>query len=427
MMVLDHTESRSTWRVYLFSLIIVVGLILILMVLAYRQLSQEAYWKEQMAQSSIRVVKVPAPRGMIVDRNQTVLVDSRPSYNVALYLYEFKAGRDPKKLLKAVHESVETLKKRMKIPVNINDNTVRRHCDQRGPLPLTVWNDLSPAALAAFEERSPWMPGVDLQIEPVRFYPFGTLASHVLGYLGKPQNSPEEAVDIDRTGRRAFSQPHMIGKSGIEFSMDQDLQGTPGLHEIRFNAAGFKEAETKNAPPIPGNNVVLSIDQRIQAIVEEAFVGYRGACVVLDPNNGDILAMASMPAYDPNLFIPRIKLSDWDALRKDDQKPLINRAIHSDYSPGSSFKVIVALKALEENIINSSSVFECPGRFFLGNREFKCWEADGHGSMNLREAITMSCNVYFYNLGQRLNGPNLWSIAEAFGLGKKTGVPLMDE
>ncbi len=428
-MILNDTESQSVWRSYFFSLIIVGGLILILIALAYRQLSQGMYWNDQMAQSSIRSVKLPAPRGMILDRNQVVLVDNRPSYNAALYLYEFKTGRNPEKLLKAVHGSVEILKKRMKIPVNINDNTVRRHYEQRGPLPLTVWNDLSPAALAAFEERSPWMQGVDLQIEPVRFYPFGTLASHVLGYLGKPQTNPkDEEIDFDQAGHRAFSQPNMIGKSGIELSMERYLQGTPGLREIRFNAAGLKEAEIRNTSPLPGNNIILSIDQRIQKIVEETFAGYRGACVVLDPNNGDILAMASVPAYDPNLFIPRIKSSDWETLSKDSQQPLVNRAIYSDYSPGSSFKVIVALKALEENIISPSTTIECTGQFFLGGgKPRECWEKSGHGNMNLREAITMSCNVYFYNLGQKLGGPNLWSMAEAFGLGQKTGIPLMGE
>ncbi len=431
-MILDSTQSRLRWRIYFFSLMIVAGLFVLLLTLGYRQLFQGQFWTNQMAQSSTRAVKIPAPRGNILDRKGVVLVDNRPSYNVALYLLEFQAGRNLKKLLSAVRQGVKTLEKRMKglqmPPVNVNDRVVQVHYDRRGPLPLTVWNDLSPSALAAFEERSPWMHGVDLEKEPVRVYPFGTLACHVLGYVGKPENkNQEEEIDFDSMGRRAFSQPTVVGKSGIEASMDKVLQGVPGLRVIKLNALGFKEAEFHRATPTPGNDVVLSIDQEIQNIVEEAFTGYHGACVILDPRNGDVLAMVSVPSFNPNQFVPVIRKADWRALMEDSQGPLVNRAIQGSYSPGSSFKPIVALAALEGGLVTPSTVIECQGQFYLGKLEFKCWETGGHGNMNLLDAITMSCNVYFYTLGMKLGGPPLWQMARAFGLGQKTGLPLDHE
>ncbi len=425
-MILAPPESRSLWRFYFLGACIAAALCVLLAALCYRQLIQGEEWTEQMAQSTTRVVCSPAPRGKILDRNGVVLVDNRPSYNVALYLDEFGAGRNKKKLLSRVRESVNTLRQRMKMSVRVNDQVVRVHYDRRGPLPLTVWNDLSPAALAAFEERSPWQPGVDLDIEPVRAYPFGDLACHVLGYVGKPESASEDE-DYDLIGRRAFAQPSVVGKSGIEASMDKVLTGTQGQRVIRLDAAGLKESETQNAEPTPGNNVVLSLDADIQAIVEEAFTGYRGACVILDPNNGDILAMASMPSYNPNLFIPAIRRVDWQALTRDVKQPMLNRAIQGSYSPGSSFKPIVALAALNSGLVKTTDIVECTGSFSLGANTWHCWDTGGHGDMNMREALTMSCNVFFYTMGYRLGGPPLWRMAGAFGLGKPTGIPLDHE
>ncbi len=427
-MILPSPRERGApWRFFLLFLAIMTGLIVLVVAMAFRQLIQGEEWTSEMAQSSTRVVKLLAPRGRILDRNGVVLVDNRPNYNVAFFLDEFGAGRNRKKLLKRVQASAEILRRRMKMPVNVNDRIVRIHYDRRGPLPLTVWNDLSPAALAAFVERSPWMPGVDLQIDPMRVYPYGALAGHVLGYVGKRESSEGVDVDFNSLGRRAFSQPSPIGKAGIEASMDKVLQGTPGQRVVRLNAAGFTEAEVSRVEPTPGNDVVLSLDAEIQAIVEECFTGYRGACVILDPRNGDILAMASMPAYDPNLFVPAIRRADWDALSADPEHPMLNRATQAMYSPGSTFKVVGALAGLESGVITPKTVFQCAGSFLLGPIVFKCWEQGGHGDMNLREALTLSCNVYFYNLGFRVGGPPLWSMSHAFGLGEKTGVPLEGE
>ncbi len=416
------------WRLYVLSLMIVGGLAVLLLSLAYRQLAQGEYWTAQAAQGSTRVVKLPASRGIILDRTgKVVLVDNRPSYNVALFLDEFGAGRKEQKLLDKVQVSVKRLKERMKMPVHVNDQIVRVHYKLRGPLPLTVWNDLSPAAMAAFEERYPWMPGVDRDVTPGRVYPFGTLASHILGYVGKPENEEDESeMDFDSAGRNAFSQPSVVGKAGIEAAMDRELQGMSGRRVIRLNAAGLKEAQIQDMPPTPRNRGVFSIDREIQTIVEEAFTGYRGACVVMDPRNGEVLAMASVPDFNPNLFVPAIRKADWQALQKNAEHPLMNRAIQADYEPGSSFKVIASLAGLEGGI-NPKKTTECLGTFYLGDKPFKCWSTGGHGDMNMREAITMSCNVYFYTLGSRIGGAKIAEMADAFGLGKITGIPMEHE
>jgi penicillin-binding protein 2 len=427
MIILDANTSRPLWRFHVLIAMMVCGMGVLVSVLGYRQLAQGDEWTRQMAQSSLRVMKLPSPRGLILDRNGDVLVDNKPSYNVALFLDEFNAGRNMTKLLRSVKDNIKDMKARMKMPVRVNDTAVTNHYRIKGPLPLTVWTDLSPAALAAFEERSPWNPGVDLDIEPVRVYPFGPLACHVLGYVGKPETEEEdEDVDFDSVGRRAFTSPSAVGKAGIEAWMDAELQGIAGRRAIRLNAAGLKETEIQNIAPTPGKNVVLSIDREMQMIVEEVFTGYRGACVLLDPRNGDVLAMASVPSFNPNMFVPAIRAVDWRALQKDQQKPLINRAIQAMYSPGSSFKVIAALAGLESGAITTKSVIDCPGFFSIGGKEMACWEKSGHGPMKLYDAITMSCNVFFYNVGQRC-GSKLVDMASAFGLGQATGIPLDHE
>lgn len=425
----ENKEQNPKWRIYLMSVMIFSGMVILLVSLAFRQLAQGTYWSDQMASSSTRTVKVPAPRGKILDRNGVILVGNRPSYNVALYLDEFGISRNQKKkLVAAVEQSVEELKRRMKMSANVDKKVVLVHYDQKGPLPLTVWNDLTPAALAAFEERSPWMKGVDLQIDPVRVYPFGNLASHLLGYVGKPETSKQDSPDLyDSSGRRAFSQPVTIGKTGIEASLEADLKGLPGERVVRLNAAGYKESEVSNEEPKPGRNVVLTIDQDIQTIVEESFTGYQGAVIVLDPRNGDVLALASFPSYNPNTFIPAIKKADWKNLIEDNQKPLINRAIQGRYHPGSTYKVITALAGLEGGYINSQTAVECAGKFYLGPIEFKCWQTGGHGDVHLKEALQMSCNVFFYTLGKQMGGDPLWNMSRAFGLGKKTGIELNQE
>jgi penicillin-binding protein 2 len=423
--ILNTPEEPPAWRPYLFIFVVVGGLITLLITTGFRQLAQNATWSDKMAVGSTRAVKIPAPRGKILDRNGVVLADNRPSYNVALYLLEFDSGRDVKKLTKGVRKSIEELRRRMQLSVRVNDEVIRRHYDQKGPLPLTVWNDLSPAALAAFQERSPWHKGIDLQIEPVRVYPYKNLCSHILGHVGKPeQTQEEENIDFDTLGRRVFSQPTFVGKSGIEKGFDSVLQGTPGFKEIHFSAAGLVEKENLRAQPTPGDNVILTLDHDIQTIVEEAFTGYRGACVVVDPRNGDVLAMASAPSYDPNLFVPFIRKKDWQNLIRDPENPLLNRAIQGSYSPGSTFKVIGALAGLKGGVIAPTTSAECAGRYYLGPIEFKCWQLGGHGDVDLRQAITISCNVYFYNLGSKLGGPRLWEMGDAFGLGQKTGIPL---
>ncbi|MDD2709203.1 MAG: penicillin-binding protein 2 [Verrucomicrobiae bacterium] len=427
MIVLDPAPARPVWRYYALNLMIVIGLACLITAMAFRQIIQTKDWVDKMAQGSTRVIMLPAPRGAILDRNGEVLVDNRPSYNVALFLDEFKAGHKTGRLLERVKASIKTLRERMKMNVKVSDRAVLRHHNIRGPLPLTVWNDLSPAALAAFEERSPWMPGVDLDITPVRVYPYSTLACHVIGYVGKPEIEEEENdIDYDSAGRNAFSQPNLVGKNGIEATMETELQGTPGRRVIRLNAAGLKEAEIINLPPTAGNNVVLSIDREIQAIVEESYTGYRGACVILDPRNGDVVAMASMPTFNPNLFVPAIRASDWRALISNEEKPLLNRAIQAIYSPGSSFKVISALAGLEYGMIKPTDHVECSGYFSLGNNTWACWEKGGHGDMRLKDALTMSCNVYFYTVGLKL-GQKLIDMAAAFGFGQPTGIPLEHE
>jgi len=409
-----------------------------------------AYTAKIIGRSEVRV-RIPSVRGEIRDRNGIPLVQNRASYEVDFYLPEmvrefrkraketgqavprryylgtFKGmakNMDEVDILKVVNSAVVPRLQELDLAKDYNAKRLQSHFHTDSQIPFTYIEDIDFPTIAKFSEHDVGLPGVDISIKPVRQYLYGAFAAHLLGYVGKPHDvdSLPDAHDYN------FYQADIEGKSQIEQAMDEYLRGKPGVRVLQRNVKGVIDSEVRVEPPQPGANVYLTIDARIQMIAENAIraVG-RGAAVVIDPNNGDILAMASVPSYDPNTFIPSISTKDWEALNNNDADPLVNRAV-SAYPPGSTFKIVTALAGLRKGIGHNS--YNCSGAVTYGNRPFHCWIAEkggSHGTIGLAEAIKVSCDCYFYQYGNAAGIEEIDDTGRKLGLGEKAGIELSDD
>ncbi len=373
---------------------------------------------------SVRRVRTPGVRGLIYDRTGVALAENRPSYCLALYLEELRQDGSWTKTVDRAEETLDRMAEALGLPREVSRDDIWTHIKRRLPLPLTAWKELDSVMMARWAERGSGIPGTGILVEPIRVYPGGTLASHALGYVGRA-DPPDEDEPYD------YYVPEMTGRNGIEKLMDDSLTGAAGGYLVRVDVAGFKymdsALESLRRHPEKGDSVVLAIDREIQAAAERSLGSEAGAVVVMDPSNGDILALASAPSYDPNLFVPGISGVDYDALIQDPARPLWNRVTQGAYAPGSVFKLVVALAALENNRAEPADVYSCPGYFDLGRARFRCWYRHGHGPVTMREAIKYSCNVYFYQLGLKCGHEFIYHQARAMGLGAKTGIELLNE
>lgn len=376
-----------------------------------------SYEKDQIKQS-IRRVRIPGVRGRMFDRQGACLADNRPSYGVALYLEELRKPGNWDKTIDHVQGLVSNLEMVLQRPAQLTRDDIRSHIRKRLPLPLVVWRDLDDAALARFSEQAAQIEGVDIQTDSVRLYPGGALAAHVLGYVGRAD------IEQDEEEPYHYYLPEMAGRSGLEKSLDTLLRGEAGGRLMRVDVTGFRRYDFKQREAVAGQDVMLTIDAHVQQAAENALGTAPGAVVVMDPRNGDVLAMASTPAFDPNRFIPAIRTEDWQILSNDPYKPLVNRAVAGGYAPGSTFKPITALAALESHRATADETHHCPGYFQLGRATFRCWYHTGHNTLTMRQAVERSCNVYFFHAGLESGIGTLHEMATRMGLGRKTGIEL---
>jgi penicillin-binding protein 2 len=307
-----------------------------------------------------------------------------------------------------------------------NAAKLQRHFRNDTEVPFSYVKDIDFPTLAKFSEHDVGLPGVDIAIKPVRSYVYGALAAHILGYVGMPDD-----IDKEEAGKFTFYQQDVEGKSNIEKSMDEYLRGKPGVRYLRKNAKGTIGGVLREDPPQQGANVFLTIDARIQAIAEEALRAVsRAGAVVVDPNNGNILAMATVPSFDPNTFIPSIKAKDWQALQKDEGDPLVNRAI-SCLPPGSTFKLITALAGLRSSTKNlSGAKYSCGGGVSYGDHFFRCWVAEKHythGTIGLADALKVSCDSFFYQYGNAAGIQSIDAVGKMVGIGQESGLQLSGE
>jgi penicillin-binding protein 2 len=388
---------------------------LIFLALAY-------YWKVQIVDhkkfsglaeaNRTRQRALAGPRGLIRDREGEILADNRASFKVSLVRENIK---DMEASLAAVGRlldvDVETLRRR-----------VEQYKDLQPFEPIVIEDGLSPIDVAPIESRRLEFPELVVDAEPQRFYPKGTLAAHVLGYL--QERTPEEIrAEPDRAARAG----EMVGKTGVEREYDNILKGEDGKIIEVVDSLGRVRSEKARQNPVQGGDVVLTLDHRLQAVAEEALEGREGVVVALDPRSGEILALASFPTFDPNRFITRFTPTEWTQLTNDPLSPLENRAIRGLYAPGSIFKLVMSLGGLGFGYVTPDTSVTCGGSTEIYGAVRHCWFAPGHGPMNLSDAIKNSCNIYFYTLGRRMGIDMIAMAAGRLGLGKKTGVDLAGE
>lgn len=408
----------------------------------YVQVARGHEYLARIRSGSQMTVRIPAVRGEIRDRHGIVLVENRASFDVDFYLpdmvraYRESHGRVPMityrgtvhnmpkdlkeaDIVRIVREEIIPRLEELGVAEDFNSRRLQIHYRNNREVPFNYRQDLDFETVGLFAERNLGLPGVTVTKKPVRHYVYGALAAHVLGYVGMPTHLDQQP-DIRQFN---FYDPDMEGKAQVELFMDQYLRGKPGVRVLQRNAKGVIEGEVSSTEPVPGSNVFLTLDARIQYITEQALrsVG-RGAAVVVDPNNGDILAMASVPSYDPNTFIPAIRAKDWSQLNADETHPLVNRAI-SAYAPGSTYKVFIGLAGLRAGRAGS---YPCGGGIAIGDVFMKCHAAN-HGTLSLEDAIKVSCNGYFYRMGIAAGIENIVALGNYLGLGQRSGIPLSGE
>jgi penicillin-binding protein 2 len=390
------------------------------------QMAQGMEYQRRLTKQSLRSVRVPGIRGRILDRNGRRLADNRPSYCVSLYLEELRRPGNLQRTIDSVMDMLDRIAEAMDRPQPLRSQDVRLHLGRRTPLPMVAWRDLDEVAVARFMEHAAEFPGAELTVEPVRIYPNGTSGCHLMGYVGRADAATLPDVGAGGEPEKFhYYLPEMAGKSGVEKRLDGVLRANAGGKlEIQVDVAGFKFDEVSSRAPGKGSDVVLAVDERIQRAAEAALAGYRGAAVVIDPRNGDVLALASEPGYDPNAFVPSVPAQIWSRLLKDETRPLYNRATGGEYAPGSTFKPITLLAALHSGKVVADTRYSCPGYFELGSARFRCWQHWGHGSIDLQAAIRYSCNVYLFHSALACGPEAVQEMARACGFGRKTEISL---
>jgi penicillin-binding protein 2 len=377
----------------------------------YVQIARGDYYFELSENNRIRSVKVTAPRGYVLDRNGSVLVENEPAYSLQLYRREAKN----------VVSSVEFAVKLLGLPADQIQARLDRGRRYPEYVPIPIAENLTLQEVAEVEARAPEHPEFAISISQRRLYKRGNSAAHVLGYLA------EATPDQIRASSNAYRLGDWIGQKGIESSYEKLLGGTNGERRVIVDSHAREIKEESRLESRPGQNLFLTIDRELQALAEESFADKVGSAVALDPRTGEILALVSSPSYDPNWFTRRVSSAEWSSLLSDADHPLQNRAIQNMYSPGSVFKIFLAYGALALGEVDPNQKVFCPGYATFYGRTFRCHKKGGHGWVDLRNAIKLSCDVYFYNLGRRLGVDRIAEIAHAFGFGEPTGLDLAHE
>jgi penicillin-binding protein 2 len=367
------------------------------------------------------VLDIPAPRGLITDRNGTPLAQNRLSYNLAI---NFPTPLDftDAQLLAYAHEKIQAAEKLLGRSLKISDDLIKRHYHNRGILPFEISQNLSEKESDGLQSRLP--AGMTLRPYYIRVYPQGRTAGQIVGYSGKTGRTPDGIID-----NHEILWPETEGREGLEQTFNQVLTGKHGEYKITFDKDGRKTSERITTPPVPGHTVVTTLDVHLQELAEKALEAKakRGAIVIVEPNTGDILAMASWPTYNPNAFVPNISAEKFKALQDDPDIPLLPRAFRSSYPPGSTFKVAVGLAALESRAVRSDEEYNCVPAITIGNVTFHNWKKTDRGALNFVEAMTESCDTWFYQVGIKTGADPIIEWAQRLGFGTKCGIPLRGE
>jgi len=384
----------------------------------YLQVVQHEYYHTKAEDNRIAVVPVPPNRGLITDRNGVVLARNDSAYTLEIY-------RNQVGDLEGTIDELATV-----VDIQPKDRKrFRRLLDEsKSADSLPIRTRLTDEEVARFAANAYRFPGVEIKARLFRQYPLGEVASHAVGYIGRINDRDLERLDAEGLLARYKGSDH-IGKVGLEASYESELHGQPGVAQVEIDAGGRALRTLSSTPPTPGNNLVLTLDVKLQEVAEQVFGNFRGALVAIEPSTGGVLAFVSKPGYDPNLFIDGIDPQTWDALNHSPDKPLNNRALSGAYPPGSTIKPFMALAGLElgkrslEYSISDPGFFSLPGV----SHRWRDWKAGGHGSVNLHKSIVISCDTYYYGLGNDLGVDAIHGFLSQFGFGEKTGIDIDGE
>lgn len=405
----------SEWfkgRINLAMLVVVIAFLILLSRLYYLQLVEGDNYRKLSENNCIRKRTSTSPRGLVFDRNGIQLVDNRPSFDLQII------PQDAKPLDKTIAKLAGY--------TMINEEELRTALDKAKGLPsyrpVVLKKDIGWDLMSAVEVKGFDLPGVQIAVNQRRYYIEEGVAAHLLGYIGEISTSELGSGEFED-----YRSGETVGKAGIEKSFERIIRGRRSEELVEVNASGKVVKVLSSLEAAPGDNVNLTIDLNLQKRAEALLAGKAGSLVAMDSTNGQILVLASSPSYDQNVFIGGISVSDWKNLVSNPLRPLENKVIQAEYPPASTYKIITAMAALGEGVVDSHTSFFCGGQIKHGDRYFRCWKKSGHGTVDVIDALAESCDVYFYHVGQRLGVDKIAWYARACGLGRPTGIDLDHE
>jgi penicillin-binding protein 2 len=408
--------SRFRARVLVASLVVLLSFAVLASRLVYLQVYRHADLSEQAENNRTAVVPIVPNRGLILDRNGVVLASNYSAYTLEI---------TPSKVAN-LEETIAALEKIIDIQLRDKRRFKRLREESKSFESLPIRTRLTDEEVARFAAQRFRFPGVDIKARLFRSYPYGELGSHVVGYIGRINQAEKETIESgDDEGN--YRGTDYIGKLGVEQSFEQQLHGTTGVEQVETSAGGRAVRKLATNPATPGDTVMLSIDIKLQKLVEDMFGDRRGALVALDPKNGDVLAFVSKPTFDPNLFVDGIDTESWEALNESIDKPLLNRALRGTYPPGSTYKPFMAMAALQTGVRSSTTLINDPLFFMFGGRRFGSPENEKGGVMDMNRAIVESSNVYFYSLANEMGVEAMHDFMKPLGFGQITGIDINGE
>ncbi len=407
--ILHDDTSFASGKIAFFQYVSVAVFLFLIAGFWKLQVQNNELYSEAADRNRIKSTPILAARGKILDREGRTIVDNHSSFSVYLSRESLKEEHLPG-IASGLNLDLEELRARL-----------HRFRSRPKYQAIIIKDELTPAEIAFVESHrdADTYPELELVHVQHRLYPRDNLLAHVVGYVGEVTEAELDLADFAK-----YNQGDVIGKAGLERQYNDTLMGVDGQRQVVVDnkgnereVIGYKEAD-------PGRSLQLTVDLDMQIVAEMALEGRRGSVVAMDPRNGEVLAMASRPAFDPNKFAGRIRHKDWNEIMNNPEKPMLNRAIQSNLAPGSTFKPLVALAALENGVIDENTTFHCPGGMSFYGHYHSCHNKKGHGTVNLHRALAVSCDVFFYNVGNRLGIDNLAKLGEIAGLGKETGIDL---
>ena len=426
-LTLDMTELRnvevdlSRFRVRIFaaSMAVVVAFSLLAARLVYLQVWRHADLSEQAESNRTAIVPIVPNRGLILDRNGVVVASNYSAYTLEIM---------PSRLSAPLDRTIDELSRVIDIQPRDKRRFRKLLEESKNFESLPIRTKLTDEEVARFAAQRFRFPGVDIKARLFRNYPFGELASHVIGYIGRVNQTEKKAMeDWDEDRIANYRGTEYIGKLGIEQSYEEQLHGITGVEQVETSAGGHAVRKLATNPATPGNTVQMSIDIKLQKLVEDLYGDRRGAMVALDPKTGEILAFVSKPTFDPNLFVEGIDSENWQALNESIDKPLLNRALRGTYPPGSTYKPFMALAALETGRRTPQQAISDPGYFMFGGHRFRDDKEGGHGTVDMYKSIVQSCDTYYYILANDLGVDLMHDQLQRFGFGEITGIDIQGE